>query len=94
MRGVKEWISISVATIALVASIGGPYMAWGATQARLKEVENKVEKTETKNDLTIRHEALIPTMQTDIKDLKEMARESRQDIKNILSTVQSIKNNQ
>lgn len=97
---VKEKIGLILSTMALLAAIGGPLTAWGAVQARLEEVENKSEKNSDNSFLTAKHEALIPTLQQDVKDIKtnqsSMANKIdnqydsiQRDIKQILSAVKA-----
>lgn len=71
MRFVKEYMAL----IALVASIGGPLTAWGATQARLHEVEKKAEVSAEDSKLLAQHKAVIPLIQDDVKDIKQSVKD-------------------
>jgi len=93
MKIAREWIAVIVAAFALVAAIGGPYMAWGATTERIKNIENISNAAENKSkmnsELLAEHKAIIPTVQADIRELKESIKEQRMDIKEILRAVKS-----
>lgn len=74
-------------TFALVAAIAGPATAWGVTQTRIAKVEDIVESRTAKIELVTKHDAVIPIIQSDIKDIKDNQKEIGRKIDQILVVV-------
>lgn len=85
LRGLSlDWNKILL-IMAVVSAIGGPAATWGAVQARITEQEKRYPPEE--RAMLYKHEALLPTVQQDIRDLKSLQQESANDIKSILRVV-------
>lgn len=101
-RNSGESMNVNVKNIALVVSlataIASPFIALGGYTTRIENLEKKAEAQETKNrnfwenmsntnTTVVRHEALIPVVQQDVRDLKGDVGEIKRDIKDILKEV-------
>lgn len=75
--------------IFIISSSSAALMAWGQARADIQSLKDTMQKSEMSATLVAQHEAVIPILQQDLKDVKSDVGEIRRDIKEILKAVKA-----